>query len=410
MFSTNQTSIEGGFTVRNIMKLTALAAAMLGLAGPAMADNAETKGGLTIKTDDGRFEAKLGGRIHFDANLFVDDDDLGSPGETSSTFFRRTRLTMEGKLYGWKYKFEEDFAGTGGTAAGIREMWLGTSLGGANLRIGQAKPYRGMEELTSSNEVVFMERPYATATGLYDGRQFAQGLFLDGHAGMFTWGVAGYNLRTAAATSDTEGMGSAVRLTFAPVATDTAVVHIGLTGSVDNPDSNAAGVPLEVEVGAKPAGRLSSTEDIVASTNAQTTFGMELAGKVGPFYLQGEGAQATFDDEPVEQEVMTYYVQTSLFLTGESKPYDAKKGVFKSPKPKGGAGAVELKARYDFIENKDVQDLEVSQAIVGANWYVNPNVRFMLEYIMGTNEFDTAADGSQGVDISTVAARAQVNF
>lgn len=393
-----------------IFKRTALAAALMGLAGPALADSATTNGGITLKSDDGRFEAKLGGRIHFDANVFVNDDDLGTPGETGSSFFRRSRLTLEGKMYGWKYKFEEDFAGTGGTAAGIREMWIGTSLGDATLRIGQAKPYRGMEELTSSNEVVFMERPYATATALYDGRQYAQGLFLDGHAGMFSWGVAGYNLRTAAATSDTEGMGGAARLTFAPVATDASVIHIGLVGSVDNPDSNAAGVPQEVEVAAKPAGRLTSSEDLVASENAQTTFGLELAGKAGPFYLQAEGAQATFDDEPVEQEVATYYVQTSFFVTGESKPYDAKKGVFKSPKPNGAAGAVELKARYDIIENKDVPNLEISQMAVGANWYVNPNVRFMLEYLKGTNEFDFAADGSRGVDIDTIAARAQVNF
>lgn len=389
------------------MKTAALAAAMLGLAGPALADTAETKGGLVIKTEDGSFEGKVGGRIHFDGNLFVDDDDLGSPGETSSTFFRRARLTLEGKLHGWKYKVEEDFTSSG--TAGFREMWLGTSLGGANLRVGQAKPYRGMEELTSANEIVFMERPYATATGLYEGRQFAQGLFLDGHGGMLTWGVAGYNLRNAAGP-ETEGLGIAGRLTAAPVNTDTGVVHLGLVASMDDPHSDTAGVPLEVEAGAKPAGRLTSTQEIIASTGTQTTVGLELAGRTGPFYIQAEGAQARFDEDAAEPEVMTYYVQSSVFLTGESKPYDAKKGVFKSPKPKGAAGAVELKARYDFIENKDVPNLEVSQVIVGANWYVNPNVRFMLEYITGTNEFDTAADGSQGVDISTVAARAQVNF
>lgn len=393
--------------MRNTITTGAVAALLMTLAQPALADAAETRGGLKIRTDDGRFEAQLGGRVHFDANVFVDDDDLGSPGETGSSYFRRARLTLEGKLDGWKYKFEEDFTGAG--TSGIREMWLGTSVGPANLRIGQAKPYRGMEELTSSNEVVFMERPYATASGLYDGRQFAQGLFLDGNAGMFTWGVAGYNLRTAAG-AETEGMGGAVRFTVAPIATDRGVLHFGLTGSVDNPDSDPAGVPQAVEAGAKPAGRLTGTETIVASENAQTTIGLEVAGKAGPFYVQAEAAQATFDDEPAEQEVLTYYVQTSVFVTGESKPYDARKGVFKSPKPNGEAGAIELKARYDSIENKDVANLSVSQAVVGANWYVSPNVRFMLEYIMGTNDFDVAADGGQGVDIATVAARAQVNF
>lgn len=393
--------------MNNLLKYGALAV-FVGATGAAHADSAETKGGIKIKSEDGRFEAKIGGRIHFDGNLFLDDDDLGVPGETSSTFFRRARITLEGKAYGWKYKFEEDFTGSG--TSGFREMWLGTSLGGANVRIGQAKPYRGMEELTSSNEIVFMERPYATASALYEGRQFSQGLFFDGHVGAFTWGLAGYNLRSASGP-ETEGVGFSGRATFAPINTETATLHIGLTGSVDNPDSDNTGAPLEVEVGAKPAGRLTSTQNIAASTGAQTTYGLELAGKAGPFYIQSEAAQAKFDEDVgSDPEVMTYYVQTSFFLTGETKPYDAKKGVFKSPKPKGSNGAIELKARYDFIENKDVDNSEVSQAIIGANWYVNPNVRFMLEYIMGTNEAKTAVDGGQGVDISTLAARAQVNF
>ena len=36
--------------------------------GVAQADLAETKGGVTIRTEDGRFEAKFGGRIHLDTN------------------------------------------------------------------------------------------------------------------------------------------------------------------------------------------------------------------------------------------------------------------------------------------------------------------------------------------------------
>ena len=60
------------------MKVTAIAAAACAMfAGAATADPAETKGGLVIKTDDGRFEGKVGGRIQFDGNLI--DEDGGSP-------------------------------------------------------------------------------------------------------------------------------------------------------------------------------------------------------------------------------------------------------------------------------------------------------------------------------------------
>ena len=49
------------------IKLSVAAALSLGMTQPALADSAETKGGLTVKTDDGRFEFKLGGRFHIDA-------------------------------------------------------------------------------------------------------------------------------------------------------------------------------------------------------------------------------------------------------------------------------------------------------------------------------------------------------
>jgi phosphate-selective porin OprO/OprP len=98
----------------------------------------------------------------------------------------------------------------------------------------------------------------------------------------------------------------------------------------------------------------------------------------------------------------------SVHVTGESKPYS--KGVFKSVKPSGAMGAVELVAKYDVIENKDIPDRQVTTITAGANYYVNPNVRFMLNYVMGTSDADTGADGSLGRDIGTVTARTQFNF
>ena len=44
----------------------------------ALADTASTKGGLQIKSEDGQFEAKLGGRLNLDAIYFIDEDDLDS--------------------------------------------------------------------------------------------------------------------------------------------------------------------------------------------------------------------------------------------------------------------------------------------------------------------------------------------
>ena len=160
------------------LKLSAMAAALLAMSGAAYGQKVETKGGLSISSNDDKYSVKVGGRIHLDTNFYVDDDDLAPVSLPTDVFFRRARLTLEGKAEQFTYKFENDFVAS--NQAGFREMWIGTKLGAANLRLGQAKPYRAMEELTSSNEVLFMERPFATASGLFDGRQFQMGAFLDG--------------------------------------------------------------------------------------------------------------------------------------------------------------------------------------------------------------------------------------
>jgi len=214
-----------------VIKSLALAIAAAGLAAPAMADTATTKGGFQIKSDDGNFEAKLGGRIHFDGNFYTSEKDLGSAtaqDSNSQFFFRRARITIEGRAYDYTYKFENDFASSGDAAAktneGIREMWIGRQvMGNKNLRLGQAKPYRGMEELTSSNEITFMERPLATASGIYN-NQFTTGAFLDGSGEGYGYGVSVYTPRSVDA-AETQGLGVNARGFIVPLRTNGNLIH-----------------------------------------------------------------------------------------------------------------------------------------------------------------------------------------
>ncbi|HEY0974818.1 MAG TPA: porin [Solimonas sp.] len=406
--------------MNNLIKYGTLAV-FVGTAGVAHADVAETKGGITIKTEDGRFEAKVGGRIHFDAYVF-DEDEFSA---VSGTEFRRARLTLSGKAYGWEYKFENDFAGQSGTeGSGWRDMFVATKVGPGKLTIGQFKPYRSMEELTSSNELTISERPFSSATGIYNGRQFQQGVGYLMSGDQYTFGVSGFSLRSGAASAArNEGLGVATRLTYAPIVSDTNTIHLGASYSVENQNKASSGVGAS----ASYAGRRGPSMSIASAAAGQeaTVIGLEAAAVFGPFYTQAEYAmadyaQATGDD----QEVVTYYVQAAFNLTGESKPYNKSAGVFRSVKPKNPGGAVELVARYDFIERKDstlttvndgAKDREATTMTVGANWYVNPNLRFMLAYVMGEGIFSTSA-GTPPVTTNTfdetkqIALRTQFSF
>lgn len=358
----------------------------------------ETKGGIKVTSPDGKFEAQVGGRIHFDAYAF----DRDTQNTTGTTEFRRTRLTLQGKALGWGYKLENDFS-DGTSTGGFRDVYISKGLLGGNLFIGQFKPYRSMEELTSSNEITMMERPFASATGIYNGRQFQQGVgYLRSNNENYSFGVSVFNLRSASGVRN-EGTGAAARLTYAPINNDNSTLHFGISASTENANKDTA----NFTAAANYAGRRGPSQTIAQlnglSGDTVNTIGLEAAAGFGPLLVQSEYATADWD-LPVggSQEVETWYVQGSWMLTGEHRGYKTGTGVFGAPKL-GENGAWELTARYDTIENKDIANREATTWIVGLNYYFNPNVRLMFNYTKGENEVN-------GDETGQYAVRTQFSF
>lgn len=357
----------------------------------------ETKGGIKVTSADKKFEASLGGRIHFDAYAY----DRDQADTTGTTEFRRARLTLAGKLYGWDYKMEQDFA-AGTNLDGLRDLYVAKSALGGKFTIGHFKPYRSMEELTSSNEILMMERPFSSATGLYGGRQFQQGVGYLRGGDNYTFGVTAFNLRGASGSRN-EGTGAAARLTFAPINNDNSTLHFGVSASTENANKGSADLRASVNY----AGRRGPSQTIATTTGASgdsvTTVGLEAAGAFGPLFFQSEYARATFE-RPLgrDQDVDTWYVMGSWILNGGHKAYKPATGVFGSPKV-ADKGLWELTARYDTIENKDIVGMEVSSLILGLNYYINPNVRVMFNYTRGDNEFT-------GDETGQYALRTQLSF
>lgn len=457
--------------MKSIIKYTSLIAIAGASIGAAQADLAETKGGIKVKTDDGRFEMAIGGRVHFDGYLFSEDEDasFGSANlnNRGGTAFRREYITLTGKFYDWEYKYEHDFAAEGGSASctststavgadggtptistsctlsntgasGNREMWLARQLGPGKLTIGQFKPYRGMEELTSSNEISFAERPVTTASGIYNGRQFLMGLGYKGIvADQFGYGIDVMQL--GGANTTTEGLTYGGRGYWFPKATEGQVIHIGLAYSIDSEDVSSVSATPGFTYGGRRgqsitfgnAGTGSCSNSSTLACGDQETFAAELAGSFGPITAQAEYATAKLEDAfagssgPEDADVDAWYVQASWFVTGEKKPYKKDRGAFGSPKPINSYGAWEALARYESIESKDesaantlcsvtglsgadtADKCEVEQVTLGVNWYVNPNVRFMLNYYLPKADLGGAA-GKDEPDAATL--RTQFSF
>jgi phosphate-selective porin OprO/OprP len=96
-------------------------------------------------------------------------------------------------------------------------------------------------------------------------------------------------------------------------------------------------------------------------------------------------------------------------LTGERRGYKPSTGAFDRVKPledfgADGWGAFELTARYSLLDLTDrtIDGGRMSDVTLGGNWYMNPNMRAMLNLIRSrvTN---------YGFSY-TLASRIQINF
>ncbi len=360
----------------------------------------ETKGGIKVTSADKNFEASIGGRIHFDAYSF--DKDIAAT--TDTTEFRRARLTLSGKAYGWEYKMEQDFA-AGTNLDGVRDLYIAKNMLKGKVTIGHFKPYRSMEELTSSNEILMMERPSTSATGIYNGRQFQQGVGYLRSGSNYTVGMSAFNMRSAP-TARTEGLGYSGRATWAPINDGTSALHFGGSYSFENLNKATPNVVAVSNYAGRrgPSLTIATTTPAIGTNDSQVdTYGLEAAYLNGPLFLQSEYARASFGQATGgSQDVDAFYVQGSWMLNGGQKVYKGATGVFGSPVV-AGKGLWELTARWDTMENNDLADTSTTSTILGLNYYLNANMRLMFNFVRGEND-------KTGDEPSQYAIRTQFAF
>ena len=430
----------------------AVLTAFVGASTSALADRATTLGGLVIKSDDGNFVGSLGGRVQFDYTGISPDKgssfDSGAAENDSGFYFRRVFISLAGQVYGWRYRIDEDISNTKNPASGFNDVYISHDLGNyGTVRIGQTKPWRSLDELTPNTDILFTNRGVVSAVGLLGGRDFQQGVFYrynHGHtllADDNAWaGASVYSLNRAGATTDqgtgtsTQGLGYNARLAYAPIVKEDRWAHVGVNVSSDHADNGARltsgssdwysyqGLTQNI---ASLAGTQPATTPTLAKINggdnpSATTVIGELAGAFGPAFVQAELGQTKLRQSipvsatsPDRQTVMARSVEASYYLTGETKTYDTSIATSRSTKPRHSYGAVELAARYDFIENRDlpagnttvcapavgkipagtvIDKCAISTVTLGVNYYVNPYVRLTLDYDIA--KFDLGAAGT----------------
>jgi len=309
-------------------------------------------------------------------------------------------------------------------------------------------PYT-LDEATSSNDIMFMERasPGIIATNIAAGdfrsaagtRWYNDQLWVGGYVtGPATGAI--HSASSAAPAGTSEQYGAVARVAGNPISGKDYSVHIGADAQwLIQPPRNLIANTQTVTLSDRPELRLDPTTLVstgaIANVSGAQVYSLEAAATYGPMILQGEYFWYNVDRTAntgvplVGASSLKFqggYAQAGYVLTGEGRSYNAANAAYNGVKPAhpfsldgGGWGAWEVAGRVSQIDLND--QLATANGITGGrqtvytlalNWYVNGNVRFMLDYLHGSiskqaSPISTADVGSR---FDAVAMRTQFAF
>lgn len=392
----------------------------------------------TFRTGDGLFTMSIRGRAHLDVASYDQDDTSkaltnAGKGLSSGANFRRAELGVEGTfMRDWGYKLNMQWGDSGKERAStIKDAYMSyNGIKGISIMAGAIQTPMSLDDVTSSNDITFIER--ATASNLATSLGAGDGRISFGAKGNTEniYGSLFYTMNSVGTTANTSSEGSAIvaraAVRFKPM--EKTIVHLGASGTFkSDPDGTVAFTDRpELRV---DAAQLITTGALAA--NDASVYGPELAASYGPFKVQGEYYIYNIDRTAAlpDPDFNSWYMQASWVLTGEKYKYSMEEAAYKGVKPAspftlgGGIGAWELAARYsqtdlNFREGSagfatpagGIRGGKQDIITAGINWYPINNVRFMLEYL----DVDVERLDGAGVDIghgyNAVAARAQFAF
>ena len=328
-------------------------------------------------------EAKVTGRVQFDArtvdNSFnaIPDRDSSSVGDTFE--IRRARIGVTGSI-NKDIGYEVVGNGVGGTTNWIDTAFINYGFNKkAQIRTGRFKQPFSLEELTSSNNIDFMERSYGNQ--MVPGKRLGAMMHGEPMTGL-TYGVSvyqdGFNEIT---NQDSIGTKQAARLTLNLAQLNDikdTVLHVGLgytggdskvmpTNSTNIQETVSSSTRATI-VAMRSENRgqsniyraqiggdvLTATRDYGSAANNAITInqklrGIEFAGAKGPFKFQMEtfnskynasgtiqnlAAPATTQFAEMGVQVKADYMELMYNITGESWADAYKGGAFGGIKPK----------------------------------------------------------------------------
>ena len=366
----------------------------------------EKDGAFTLESANGRNSVQLTGRIHLDYRqnsldtYATDYNDRDQATAADAFELRRARLGVKGKFAkDFKYEIVGNLPGTATVDVAFVDY---AKYDGAQLRLGKFKQPFGLEQLTSSNNIDFMERSYVDQ--LAPGKKIGAMAFGEPKPG-FTYAGSVYAMNDTEQDSKADKASYAGRATlnFAQfVGNKDMIAHVGIAGQ-DNEfnitptnSSGSGGLTTQgsflsyrtpgrglsnifrAQIGGEVVDSSKAgfgTQSNATSQIKSRALGLEGILAYNNFKLQGEYATADFkantgtgstvgtpNIETFNLDTKAWYAEALWLVTGEKYANAYKGGAFSSIKPtndfdpeNGKWGAWELGLKYEKYNVDNMQ-------------------------------------------------------
>ena len=345
---------------------------------------------LRVESPRSDLKLKFGGRIQLDGAVFDARNGIEELGDFDDDFeVRRARVYYSGT---WRERFEfKTQIELSENNVEARDVYIG--LRGipiiGNIRLGHFKEPIGLNVLTSSKYLMFMERSL-TADAFQEDRNAGVMIHDSPFKDRMTWALGVFRDTDQYFSGEiNDGIAFTGRVTGLPWYEDDGakLLHLGFAWRHFDPRGDPIRVRSRPEAHLAP--RLIDTGNIQA--DMMDILGLEFALIHGPFSVQGEVFQALINRKNGGGELQfnTFYVEASYFLTGEHRNYLTTHAAFGKIKPKkdfgkdGGWGAWEVAARYSYLDlnDDDISGGRLNNFSAGVNWYLNQYTRVIWNYV-----------------------------
>jgi phosphate-selective porin OprO and OprP len=395
--------------------------------------------GYSLRSADGKNQLRLRGTLHLDGRYLEGEDPGGVVDSFQAT---RVRPTLEGIFAGiYEFKLMPDF-GQGRTV--IQDAYVTARFNpAAQLTVGKFKSPVGLERLQSANDMKWVQRGYPTS--LAPNRDIGLQLGGDLGNGRFSFQAAFLNGSNDGSSSETfadadinDDKEWALRVFAHPFAQSDHFalrgLGLGIAGTYTDQAGNATQplLPSFRTPGQSTFFRYRS-EGATAGTIAdgeRTRVAPQLYYFVGSLGLIGEYTEVSQDVSRIvpagnrtgSVDSDAWQLAVSYFLTGEEAAFRGYQPKSRFSLADNTWGAFEVVARAQSLSISDEAFVggansfadplaSASQADswgVGVNWYLNENVKWLLDYEHTT--FEGGAATGDREDENAVQLRLAVGF